>query len=390
MKILVVDDDSITRDLLATQLSSWGHTVSTATNGTGAWESVQQYPPDIVVSDRELPGMSGLELFQQIRNTPSMRCMYLIMVSVHNTRSEILHGLQNGADDYVTKPVDLETLRARISIGARIVSLERRLELKIKLITTNHHQTIRMLSRLMDVFDEELGGHCSRTAELAVKLAKMHPEGTEADIPVIETAARLHDIGKVGVPASIRCKSRTEMVENEQELYQSHAVTGARIIGEIQIMKPEALLIRMHHEQYNGKGFPDGVAGDQIPLGAQIISAASMYDNLRHRAKVPLADIPDHLHRLRGYQLSPALVTLLIALNDAQQNDLVRQTSEERRIDDLFPGMRLADNVRTKTGAFVMAAGTMLGARHLEKLKQYHAIGTISDKVLIHTSSARH
>jgi putative two-component system response regulator len=145
-----------------------------------------------------------------------------------------------------------------------------------------------MFSRMMEVIDDELGGHCRRTAELAVLLAGRHPDVGDAEIPIIETAALLHDIGMVGIPKSILNKRRTEMVDNERQLYQSHAAMGARIIGEIEIMKPAALLVRMHHEQYNGKGFPDGLAGDDIPLGAQLISAASIYDNMIHKGNIAI------------------------------------------------------------------------------------------------------
>jgi putative two-component system response regulator len=180
------------------------------------------------------------------------------------------------------------------------------------------------------------------------------------------------------------------MIADERELYQSHAVMGARIIGEIEIMKPAALLVHMHHEQYNGKGFPDGIAGDAIPLGAQLVSAASIYDNLHHRGGIPLDAIAERLQQLRGYQLSPELVGMLIEISVEQQYDEERKTEEERLLDDLAAGMVLAAHVRMKTGAFVMAADTELDDHGIEKLKHYHSLGTISNKVLVRKIPARH
>ncbi len=281
----------------------------------------------------------------------------------------------------------MDALRPRIEIGVRIVNLERVLNRKIEIITANHYQTIRMFSQIMEVFDDDLGGHCRRTAKLAVQLAGRHPGVGDAEIPIIETAALLHDIGMVGIPKSILSKRRTEMVNDERRLYQSHATMGARIIGEIEIMKPAALLVRMHHEQVNGKGFPDGLAGDDIPLGAQLISAASIYDNLIHKGKISLGSIPESLQRIRGYQLSPQVVELLLEANLAQQHDLARRMEVERELDDLKAGMVIAANVRMKTGAFVMAADTELDDYSIDKLKHYHIIGAITDKVLIRKSS---
>ncbi len=390
MNILIADDDPVTLNLLRSQLERWdAHTVHTATDGNGAWETIQTRAIDIVVSDWLMPGLDGLELCRRIRERTDARYIYLILISAQDSTADMVRGLKSGVDDYITKPIDWDTLRARIDIGVRIVTLERSLTAKIKLITANHYQTIRMFSQMMEVFDNELGGHCRRTAQLAVELAEKHPAVGDAEIPVIETAALLHDIGMVGIPKAILSKRRTEMVADEKQLYQSHAAMGARIIGEIEIMKPAALLVRMHHEQYNGKGFPDGLTGDDIPVGAQLISAASIYDNMIHKGKIAIDGIAESLQRIRGYQLSPQVVELLLEINVAQQHAHARKTATEWELDDLKPGMVIAANVRMKTGAFVMAADTELDDYSIDKLKHFHNIGAIASKVLIRKTAMR-
>ncbi len=389
MNILIADDDPVTLKLLSSRLDTWGHTVYQAADGDVAWEIMRTTPMDIVVSDWMMPGLDGIDLCRRIRQRPASNYIYVILISAQDSKTDIVHGLESGVDDYITKPIDMDALRARIEIGARIINLERRLNTKIEIITANYYQTIRMFSQVVEVFDNDLGGHCRRTGKLSVKLAQRHPGVGDAEIPIIETAALLHDIGMVGIPKSILNKRRTEMVNDDRQLYQSHAAMGARIIGETEIMKPAARLVEMHHEQVNGKGFPAGLAGDDIAIGAQLISAASIYDNLVHKGRIGLDDIPEHLQRIRGYQLSPAVVDLLLAVNLDQQHEIARQTDEERTLDQLEPGMMLAANVRMKTGAFVMAGDTELNAYSIDKLKQYHTIGTISDKVLIRKSSVR-
>ena len=389
MNILIADDDPVTLSLLSSRLCAWGHTVHQAADGNAAWETICRTPIDMVVSDWIMPGLDGLQLCRQIRELHEHGYIYLILISAQDSKADIVRGLESGVDDYITKPIDMDALHARIEIGARIVNLERKLNRKIEIITANHYQTIRMFSRMMEVIDDELGGHCRRTAGLALQMAGRHPGVGDAEIPIIETAALLHDIGMVGIPKSILHKRRTEMINNERQLYQSHAATGARIIGEIEIMKPAAILVRMHHEQYNGKGFPEGLGGDESPIGAQLISAASIYDNLIHKGKITLDRIAESLQRIRGYQLSPQMVELLLEINVAQQYDLARKMEEEWELNDLKPGMVIAANVRMKTGAFVMAADTELDDYSIDKLKHYHNIGAITNKVLIRKSSMR-
>jgi len=384
MNILIADDDPVTLKLLVSRIEAWGgHKVVAADDGEKAWQIVQQTPIDIVISDWLMPGLDGLALCRQIRERTAGHYVYVILISSQNSTSDVVHGLESGVDDYITKPIDMETLRARVAIGARIVELERSLNAKIEIITANHYQMIRMFSQLVEAFDNDLGGHCRRTARLAVELAHRHPAVGDAQVPVIETAALLHDIGMVGIPKGILNKRRTEMVDDETQLYQSHATMGARIIGEIEIMKPVALLVGMHHEQYNGKGFPDRLSGGEIPIGAQLISAASIYDNMVHKGNIDLDEIPEHLNRIRGYQLSPEIVEMLMELNVIRRHEQAGRTEEEHDLDALTPGMTLAANVHMKTGAFVMAAGTPLSAYHIDKLKHYYTIGAISNRVLI-------
>jgi hypothetical protein len=145
----------------------------------------------------------------------------------------------------------------------------------------------------------------------------------------------------------------------------------------------------MHHEQYNGKGFPEGISGTDIPVAAQLISAASIYDNLVHKGGVNLEDVPEYLQRLRGYQLSSDMVQRLLEINTARQFKQAHKTSTEHTLEELQPGMRLAANVHMKSGAFVLAEDFELTAYTIDKLNHYHSIGAISNKVLIRTPSAR-
>ena len=153
-------------------------------------------------------------------------------------------------------------------------------------IKRNSYQTIRMFTSLIEVFDEDLGGHCRRTGTLCLDIAKRHPDVSEHEYEEIESAGLLHDIGMIGLPNEILSKKRTERNDDERKHYLSHPERGQIILDEIEFLRPIAKLVRSHHEQFNGRGFPDGLIGDEISVLAMVLSAASIYDNLVYRGNV--------------------------------------------------------------------------------------------------------
>ncbi|MGD9212427.1 MAG: response regulator, partial [Desulfobacteraceae bacterium] len=360
INILLAEDDQITQHLLKNKMEQWGYTVHTAENGQIAWDIIQETNIDVVVSDWLMPEMDGLELCRRIRNMKPSHYIYLIVISAQDTRKDIVHGLSGGLDDFIVKPINIEELKVRIEIGVRIVELEKELNKKYQFIEKNYFQTIRMFIQLIESFDEQLGGHCRRVGEIALQLAKRHPQISKSEYTVVETAGLLHDIGMLGLPSDLLNKRRTQMVGDEQQQYQSHCIRGEVILNEIEMLRPVAKLVRMHHEQYNGKGFPDGLEGDQIPIEAQIVATASIYDNLLHKGKVKLADIPERMQRFREYHLAPNLIDLLLECNLDRIKSESNKDFLSVQFEDLKTGMILAQDIRMKSGAMVMPSGTQL------------------------------
>jgi response regulator RpfG family c-di-GMP phosphodiesterase len=384
MKIILADDDKVSLELLERQIILWGYSVATASDGEQAWQMLQADPVSIVVSDWLMPEMDGLELCRKIRAFDFKHYVYIILISGQDTRQDIVDGLEAGADDFLTKPINLAEFRARLQIAVRVVNLEAALNQRYKEIESSHYQTLQMFTQLMESFDETLGGHCLRVSRLARKLATLHPYVDEAHYDHIEAAGLLHDIGMVGLAPELLAKRRTEMCGDEQQQFQSHPVRSELLLSNIDMLRPVAKIVRAHHEQYNGRGFPDGLAGAEIPVAAQLVSAASIYDNLRHRGLVAFEDIPDHLQRLREYQLSPELVELLLDLNMRLMKKELARTDTTLPLEMLKEGMVLAEDVRMKTGAIVMAADTQLSAHHIDKLKGYLALGNINDQMIVY------
>ena len=389
MHILVVDDQVVTRQFFEKILKDWGHTVYLAENGSEAWIMLLSATVDMVVTDWMMPEMNGLELCRKIRNAGFNKYIYLILISARNTQQDIIQGLEVGVDDYITKPVNTKEFRARIEIGGRLISLEKKLCDKHAEIERNYYQTIQMFTNLIEVVDEELGGHCKRVADLSLRLARRHPDVSQEDFPILKAAGLLHDVGMVGIPKEIVSKKRTQMNGNEKKLYMSHPVQGEIILKEIELLKPIAGLVRTHHEQFNGCGFPDGLKGEEIPLLARIISAASTYDSLVHKWEVPMEDIPEKLRQQRGYQLEPALVDYLLEINLENIQKEEEKNYYKVTLDELKEGMVLTSNVRMKSGALVFPALTELTTHAIEKLSDYCKLDCIADTVCVYKSGMR-
>jgi len=386
MHILVVDDQAAVRQFLGKILKDWGHTVYLAENGSEAWVTLMSAAVEMVVTDWMMPEMNGLELCRKIRSADFNKYIYIILISARNTQQDIIQGLEVGVDDYITKPVNTKEFKARIEIGERIVGLEKKLRDKHTETEKNYYQTIQMFTNLIEVVDDELGGHCKRVSKLCLKLAKFHPDIAQEDLPVLEAAGLLHDIGMVGLPKEIVSKKRIEMNGDEKKLYMSHPVQGEIILKEIEFLKPISILVRSHHEQVNGRGYPDGLKGEEIPLLSRIISAASIYDSLVKKWKVPLEDIPGKLQQQRGYQLEGDLIDYLLEINLENIRKEEEKDYLKVSLDELKEGMVLTSSVRMKNGALVVPSLTKLTHHGIEKLNNYRKLDCISDTVCVYKS----
>jgi len=385
MHILLAEDDQATLLLMKEWLEGWDHTVYPAENGLEGWSKCKLAPVDIVLTDAMMPDTEALsQLCKRVRKANSERYIYLILVTALDSQEEIVRGLEAGVDDYITKPVNFGQVRARLNLAARMVKLKRELTRSYKVIGAHHVETIGMLVNLIEVFNEDLAGHCRRVARLSGRLANRLPEVSDKDLSILEATGLLHDIGMVGVPQSVMTKSMTEMNGEEKDLYKSHPAQGEMILKEIKVLQPVSRLVRAHHEQFNGGGFPEGLKDTEIPPLAKIVSAADAYDNAVYKWKMPLEEIPGFLRRQRGYQLSPTLVDHLLEINLEDIEEERRKDFFEVLLQDVQEGMTLSRNVSMKNGTLVMPAKTELTSYAIERLKEYSDLKRIGNKVYVY------
>jgi response regulator RpfG family c-di-GMP phosphodiesterase len=384
MNILIVDNDPKALSTYEETLSGSKYDLLLAQNSKTALELLQSEPVEIVIAASSMPELDGIELCRRIRQGGFKANIYTILISNPAVNSDLIRNLGTVVNDYIRKPVYPIDLTIRVSIGSRVIRLEQQIKHDRQTLTKEYYPTVRMLSHLVNVYNERLGLHSRRVAEFSLKLAQWHPGISPKTYPTIRAAGLLHDIGMVCVPASILSKKRTEMTATERVLYRSHPIQSESILNENEKLRPIAALARMHHEQYNGKGFPDALPGNQIPLPAKIITAASTYDNLVYRGKCPLEDVASQLHRFIGYQIDPELHDYLLRLNHDNMTAEARKKYQEIRFEDLAEGMVLARNVRLKGGAMAMPFQTKITAAMIDKLSQYNQKGYIPNKFYVY------
>ena len=385
MNVLLSDPDSSLLAEFEKFLKDMDHSVFTAKSTDDAMDIISSMPLDMVVTDWMPSEKDDSGICAQIRAYASQRYVYIILLTGDNRNGGWTKGLSGGADDCIQKPVVFDaSLQARIRVAERVVQLQNEVLRNEEEISKNYFQTIAMFTSVIEIFDEDLGGHCRRVGKLSLMLAKRHPHVSTRDYLLVESAGLLHDIGMIGLPGGILSKKRTERNENERLHYLTHPERGEIILKECEFLRPVSTIVRAHHEQFNGRGFPDGLSEDEIPVAAMIVSGASIYDNFLYRGNVSLEDMPANLQRMRGYQLDPVVVDLLLEIN--MENIRIEEGRDFHGIglQDLEAGMVIAKDIRMKTGALAMPGETQLTNYEIEKLNSYYAMGCISYKVCVY------
>ena len=332
MKVLVVDDDRTTREIVRRTLQHAGHDVVVAGDGDEALRAVLEGELSVVVCDWEMPGLTGPELCRRVRASILNRYVYIIVLTARKGTADVIEGLSAGADEFLTKPVEPSELLARVRTGIRIVSLETR------------ELALFALAKLAESRDNETGAHLERVREYSRTIAHalLDREGyagvVDADfVRNIYLTSPLHDIGKVGIPDSILLKP-ARLSDREFEIMKQHTTIGAATLDAVLQANPGVEFLRMsrdialtHHEQWSGKGYPNGLSSEDIPLAGRIVALADVYDALTSR-RVYKAAFPHETARSiiiegRAEHFDPALVDVFLELETAFE-DIRRRLGE--------------------------------------------------------------
>jgi putative nucleotidyltransferase with HDIG domain len=338
--ILVVDDEEAIREVVSTMLEAKGYRCTAVSNGRAAQDQVKKATPDLVLSDMIMPEMDGIKLLEWMRRyDPEVP---VIMVTAIHEISTALESIRRGAYDYILKPFEKDQLlhgvgralqHRRLVIENR--SYQRNLEQLVDERTAqlsgalaqleqSYDDTLEALGSALDLKDAETEGHCQRVTAFTISIAKAMPVPNPY-LPVLARAAFLHDIGKMAIPDSILRKPGP-LDNDEKQVMRRHCEIGYNMLIRIPFLRDAAEIVLAHQEFYDGSGYPRGLTGEQIPLGARIFTVADSLDAMisdrPYRRALPMSHAREEIRRCASTQFDPAVVEVFLSIPEQHWADL--------------------------------------------------------------------
>ena len=331
---LVVDDEPHLRRVLVRLMQGDGFTCEEAENGGQALRRLAERPATLVLTDLHMPELDGIGLLREIREHYPETAV--VMITAVADVATAVSCLSVGAMDYLTKPFHLDEVRARVRQALekrRLIvenrgyqlGLEERVAEQARRLEELFLASIQSLAEALEVKDPYTHGHSLRVSRYSAAIARAL--GLDADVVrQIELGGRVHDIGKIGVREAVLNKPGP-LTDDEYRHIMTHPVVGWRILSPLLGDMPRALhIVRSHHERFDGRGIPDGLAGEEIPLEARITAVADTFDAMTsvrpYRPGVPLDATLAEIRRCSGSQFDPEVVAAFLALVDAGALDL--------------------------------------------------------------------
>lgn len=412
--LLLVDDEAhILTSLTRLLEEEEGFEIVACTSPVEALTLLKQQPVDLVISDMRMPEMDGATFLKEVSrlypDTPRM-----LLTGYADVESTIRAVNDGGISQYLSKPWDddlllrkihesLEIRRLRMRnqqlldvseqqrkalqsltenqdaiIKSRTAELEQtaaQLDLAYQELKESYFQSIPLLGHLIELNERYKKGHSKRVAHISRLIAESLTLN-EHDVRQVFTGALLHDIGKLGLDQSIRATPTQNMNPRELQAYRQHSILGESALLSFEPLKDAAQIVRHHHERTDGKGFPDKLSGEAIPIGARIVCIANDYDNLLLPSNFlgkPLSDA-----QARDYVVSEAskrydseVVKAFVSIFPEVQKMLKSTLEATLPLDKVSPGMVLSQDLINQHGLVMLVAGSTLSQMHINKLQQF-------------------
>lgn len=365
-QILIVDDSQINCEILAEILKD-EYRILEAANGEECIDLLKQYGTGIalLLLDINMPVMDGFEVLALMNRKHWIEDIPVIMISSEDSASYVRRAYEMGASDYISRPFDVQVVHQRVSNTIKLYAKQRRL---ISLVTDqirekekNNQMMISILSQIVEFRNSESGSHVLHINIITGMLLERLMQKTDqyhlqwSDQFLITTASALHDIGKIGIDEKILNKPG-KLTKEEFEIMKTHTLIGASMLKSIEMYQNEKLLqvayqiCRWHHERYDGKGYPDGLKGEEIPISAQVVAIADVYDALVGKRVYKKAFSHETaIHMILNGECGAFNPLLLECLTDIQ-NRLKEETKSgfnKKENEEFFPN--LSEEIKEET-----------------------------------------
>ncbi len=376
--------------------------IFTAQNSKEALESLSRGGIDLVVADQQLEQMSGAE-FLRLAGEKYPDLLRMLLVTAAEVEAAVR--LVNNEEVYrfLVKPWNEEELKITIKKGLEYRALERereRLSMQIKSLDGGHKQkvqqrtiqlekavarlnqmsedrkrnfqdTLVLLTQIMACSNRFLGGHSKRVAELSRMTAEKLVDNQD-EVEMVYFGALLHDIGLVGAPDTLFSKDPEQFTAREKKVFRKHPLIGEEIIGNVHNLKRLSKIIRSHHEEYSGGGFPDGLHTGNIPFCSRVIRIASDYDHLCFRKAMSAGEACSLLKRGSGDLYDPRILAVFCKLTGSI---LQKQTSVKIvSVRNLEPGMVLDEDLFLKSGLLLLPQGSIIDSQTIKKISAFSSL----------------
>lgn len=420
LTVLCVDDEPNILSSLQRALRRPRLRVLTAPGGAEALQMLDGNEVDLVISDMRMPGMDGAQLLEEVRQRwPATTRM--LLTGHADMASTVAAVNRGGISRYVAKPWDAAELLAAVEQVGAVVALRRErdelalltrqqnaelqtlnleLERRVAMRTSElerantrlhvtHLQCIKAFVNLLELRSGALAGHGRRVADAARNIARTLKLGEQVAKQVF-IAGLVHDIGLLGMPDQLLDKPSARYTADEQLRYRDHTMRGEQTLLALEDMHELMPLVRSHHEHYDGRGFPEGLAGKAIPLGARILAVADAHDELTHGSvigqSVTAQEARTLIRQRRGDQFDPEVVDAFLHLSEPQE--LRRAARLVLPTSALEADMVLAEDLRSAHGVVMLAAGHRLTAALISRLRDFEGRQGLALEVCIQRGSA--
>jgi response regulator RpfG family c-di-GMP phosphodiesterase len=412
-QILVVDDEEIVLVALRETLQREGYQVVTCSNAIEALQVLKEQPFSVIITDQQMPLLTGLEFLAQVKEIQpdATRILITAVLSLGTVidainkgeiyrfivkpwlREELLATVRNAVQRYELICKNLVLQATTLSMNDRLKKVNAQLEGQMAKVAEQNAQleslnaalqqnlqhSVELCLKTMETFYPTLGSQARRVFELCRAMA-LELKIPEKDRKVLEIAAWLHDVGLVGVPRHLikRLEKQPETLSQaEWSLVKQHPVIGQELASFVQELEGVGVVIRAHHERFDGRGYPDGLSGNTIPPMARLLAVAVAYGEIPYEPVIAAETIS----RGSGSAFEPDAVRALVR---CLPHAMVPRRQREVLLTELSPGMILAKGIYTSTGMLLIPSGQKLTETYIDKIVNHHRISPISQSLLVY------